>query len=304
MTARDDRAEAPPKSGGRSPTATDPPAATDYQDPPMTLWEHLAELRRRLVYSLVSILLGCLLAWNFREQLMTVLVEPFATAWRVERIGEEITLHFATPGAAFIAYLKLALLGGTALASPMIFYQIWRFVAPGLYAREKRYVIPFVISSSALFVGGGYFGWRAAFPIAFRYLLSMSGNLGAQDIAIVPTVMMGEYITFVTRMLLAFGLIFEIPLMIFFLSIAKIINYLHLIHYGRWFVLVAFLVAAVFTPPDIASQLLMAIPMVVLYGVSILLALIFGPKPTAAQREAYARRKQRKREARNERKRG
>ncbi|MBW2524350.1 MAG: twin-arginine translocase subunit TatC [Deltaproteobacteria bacterium] len=264
----------------------------------MTLWEHLTELRRRLVYSLLTMFIGCMLAWYFREQLMSELVEPFAMAWRIEKLGDEITLHFATPAAAFIAYLKLALLGGTALASPMIFYQIWRFVAPGLYAREKRFVIPFVISSSLLFVGGGYFGWRAAFPIAFRYLLGLSGNLGAQDIAIVPTVMMGDYIDFVTRMLLAFGLIFEIPLLVFFLSIAKIINYLHLIHYGRWFVLGAFAVAAVFTPPDIASQLIMAIPMVVLYGVSILLAMIFGPKPSAAQREAYERRKARKRAAR------
>lgn len=128
-------------------------------------------------------------------------------------------------------------------------------------------------------------------------MLSLSGNLGSQDIAIVPTVMMGDYITFVTRMLLAFGLIFEIPLLVFFLSIAKIINYLHLIHYGRWFVLCAFLVAAVFTPPDIASQLLMAIPMIVLYGVSIVLSMIFGEKPSQAQRDGYARRKERKRKA-------
>ena len=302
MSAGSDKAQAGEAKGAQKEPGD--AATTGYDDPPMTLWEHLGELRKRLVYCLLAIAAGCALAWNFREQLMTFLVEPFATAWRVENIAEEVTLHFATPGAAFIAYLKLALLGGMALASPMIFYQLWSFVAPGLYSREKRYVIPFVISSSALFVGGGYFGWRAAFPIAFRYLLGLSGNLGAQDIAIVPTVMMGDYITFVTRMLFAFGLIFEIPLLVFFLSIAKVINYLHLIHYGRWFVLCAFLVAAVFTPPDIASQLLMAVPMILLYGVSILLSLVFGPKPSQAQREAYARRKQRKRERREREKRG
>jgi sec-independent protein translocase protein TatC len=147
-------------------------------------------------------------------------------------------------------------------------------------------------------VGGGYFGWRAAFPIAFRYLLGLSGTLGAQDIAIKPTVMMGDYITFVTRMLVAFGLMFEIPLVVFFLSIAGVVNYLHLIHYGRWFVVVAFAIAAVFTPPDIASQLMMAIPMIVLYGSSILLAWIFGRRPSQAQRDAYAARKRRKRERR------
>ena len=265
-----------------------------YADPPMTIWQHLDELRKRIMLSLVAWFAGCIAAWAIREQILSVLVTPFVDAWHAQKLGSEVTLHFATPGAAFVAYLKLSMLGGTALAAPVIFYQLWRFIAPGLYAREKRFVIPFVLSSTVLFVGGGYFGWKAAFPLAFRYLLSLSGTVGTQGISIVPTVMMGEYISFVSQLLLAFGLIFEIPILVFFLSIAGIVNYLHLIHYARWFILIAFIVAAVLTPPDVASQVAMALPMVVLYGGSIFVAMIFGKKPTEAQRRKYAEAKKAK----------
>ena len=272
-----------------------PYRAEPEHDKPMTIWEHLTELRKRLIYAMLAWVGGCVAAWGFREELLAILVKPFAEAWRAQKIGPEVTLHFATPGAAFVAYMKLAMLGGTALASPFIFYQLWRFVAPGLYAREQRFVIPFVLVSTGLFVGGGYFGWKAAFPVAFGYLLSLSGTVGTQGVTIVPTVMMGEYISFVTNLLLGFGVIFEIPVLVFFLSVAGIVNYLHLIHYARWAILVAFIVAAVLTPPDVASQLVMAIPMVVLYGGSIFVAMIFGKKPTAGQRQAYARKRRRAR---------
>jgi sec-independent protein translocase protein TatC len=266
-------------------------AASPEHDRPMTIWEHLTELRKRLIYALIAWVGGCVAGWSFREPLLAILVEPFAVAWRAQKIGPEVTLHFATPGAAFVAYMKLAMLGGTALASPVIFYHLWRFIAPALYAREKRFVIPFVVVSTGLFVGGGYFGWKAAFPVAFGYLLSLSGTVGTHGVTIVPTVMMGEYISFVTSMLLGFGVIFEIPVLVFFLSVAGVVNYLHLVHYARWFILVAFIVAAVLTPPDVASQLVMAIPMVVLYGGSIFVAMIFGKKPTTEQRQAYARKR-------------
>ncbi|MBI4701902.1 MAG: twin-arginine translocase subunit TatC [Deltaproteobacteria bacterium] len=259
----------------------------------MTLWEHLAELRRRLIYCLLTVAAGCLLAWEGREQILAFLVKPFADAWRAKGIPGQVTLHFATPGAAFVAYFELAMLGGFLLSTPMLFYQAWRFVAPGLYAREKRYVVPFVLSSTVLFVGGGLFGWRAAFPIAFEYFLSLSGTLQGQGVAIVPTVMMGDYLSFVAFMLLAFGIVFEIPVFILFLALAGIVNYLHLIYYGRWFVLGAFIVAAIVTPPDVTSQVLVAIPMCVLYAASIVLAYFFGPKPTAEQRRRYSWRKKR-----------
>ncbi len=266
----------------------------EYADTPMTLWEHLAELRKRMIFCLIALLIGAIVAWEYRETLLTFLVTPFADAWRAEKLPGEPMLHFQTPAAAFFAYFKISLLGAAVAGAPVIFYQIWAFVAPGLYKREKRYVIPFVFSSTVLFVGGGYFGWRAAFPLAFRYLLGLSGTLDTINVQVAPTVMMGDYISFVTRMLLGFGLIFEIPLFIFFLAIAGIVNYLHLIQYGRWFVVGAFVAAAIITPPDITSQVMMAVPMMVLYGGSIFLAMIFGKKPTEAQREAFRGRKKKK----------
>ncbi len=258
---------------------------------PMTFWEHLEELRKRLIWSILAFIGACVAAWEIRERILAVLVKPFHDSWRAQHIPGDPTLHFGAPGAAFVAYVKLSMIGGAALAAPLIFYQLWSFVAPGLYAREKKYIIPFVVFSSLLFVGGGYFGWRTAFPITFDYFLSMSGTVGDQGVTITPTVMMGEYLDFVSQLLLGFGLIFELPLFLLFLSIAGIVNYLTLWRFGRWFVLVAFVVAAIITPPDATSQLLMAIPMCVLYFLSIGLAYVFGKKPTAEQLQAHRDRK-------------
>jgi sec-independent protein translocase protein TatC len=284
-----------------------------YDDPPMTIWDHLSELRKRVIIILVVFVVCSGVAWEYRETLLAFMVKPYVDAWHDNGVPGEATLHFQSPAAAFFAYFKLSLLGGLAISSPIIFYQLWAFVAPGLYGREKRFVIPFVLSSSGLFVGGGYFGWRLAFPIAFKYLLGLGGGLDEllafQDVklTVTPTVMMGDYIDFVTRMLLGFGAIFEIPLIIFFLSVAGVVNYLQLIRFGRWYVVLTFLFAAIITPtPDISGQVLMAIPMLLLYAASILLAYFFGKPPTEAQREAYQARKaekKRQREVERERKR-
>ncbi|MCA9625593.1 MAG: twin-arginine translocase subunit TatC [Myxococcales bacterium] len=259
----------------------------------MTIWEHLAELRKRLIISIVVLLITGAVAWEFRETLLAFMVKPYVDAWRDNGVPGEPMLHFQTPAAAFLAYFKLSLLGGAVFAAPIIFWQIWAFVAPGLYSREKKWVIPFALSSTGLFIGGGYFGWKIAFPLAFKYLLGMGGNLTEillpldVELSVTPTVMMGDYIDFVTRMLLGFGLIFEIPLFIFFLSVAGLVNYLQLIRFGRWYVVVAFLVAAILTPPDASSQVMMAVPMLLLYVLSIGLAYVFGKPPTDAQRAAY-----------------
>lgn len=260
-----------------------------YNDPPMTIWDHLSELRKRVVIAVVALVIATAISWEFRETLLSFMTRPFVDAWTEQGISGKPMLHFQTPAAAFFAYFKLSLLGGVAIAAPVIFYQLWAFVAPGLYAKEKKFIFPFVLSSSTLFVGGGYYGWKFAFPLAFQYLLGLSGNIEQGGLDVTPTVMMGEYIDFVTRMLLGFGLIFEIPLFIFFLSVAGIVNYLQLIRFGRWFVVAAFVVAAIITPPDVVSQLMMAFPMLVLYAGSIILAYIFGKPPTEEQREAYRR---------------
>ena len=271
--------------------------AEQYDDPPMTIWEHLGELRRRLVVCIVALVITTSIAWTFQGDLLAFFAAPFLDAWT----SREMTgnpFNFKTPAEGFLAMFKLSLLGGAALCTPILFYQLWSFIAPGLYAREKKFVIPFVVSSTGLFVGGGYFGWKLVFPLAFNYLLSFAGKIEptfteVTNLTVQPTIMISEYIDFVTRMLLGFGLIFEIPLLIFFLSIAGVVNYLQLLRYGRWFVVSAFVAAAIITPPDITSQVMMAIPMVVLYSGSILLAYAFGKPPTDGQRAAYKHRKER-----------
>jgi len=208
-----------------------------------------------------------------------VLVYPFRKAWLVENLPGTPELHFAAPSDAFIAYMKQSMIAGLLFAAPVIFWQLWAFVAPGLYAKEKKTALLFVVSSTLLFALGGMFGWYVAFPVAFGYFLSLSGELGSNGMVITPTVMMTDYLDFVGKLFLAFGIIFEIPLVSLFLSIAGIVNYQQMWRFGRWFVLIAFIVGAVFTPPDVASQLIMAIPMCLLYLLSIGLAYVFGRKP-------------------------
>ncbi len=283
---------APTAKGGAS--AANAAQSPDEEDggSPMTFWEHLDELRKRVTVAMITLIVGAFGAFAWAPELLNLLTIPFQKAWKVNGLAGEGTMHFSSPGGAVIAYIKLSMVAGLTFAAPIIFYQLWSFVAPGLYAREKKFVIPFVVLSTLLFVGGGGFAYSIAFPITFNYFLSLSGPLGQGGISIVPTVMMGEYIDFCLQLLLAFGIVFELPLFLLFLSIAGIVNYLHLIRFGRWFVLLAFVFAAVFTPPDMTSQIVMAVPMIGLYVVSIGLAFVFGKPPTPEQREAYKRSKE------------
>jgi sec-independent protein translocase protein TatC len=264
----------------------------DEGGPPMTFWEHLDELRKRLTACVVTLVVAAFGAYYVKERLFALLTKPFSDAWRAKGLAGGPTMHFGTPAGSIIAYIKLSMVAGLVFSAPLIFYQLWSFVAPGLYAREKRFVIPFVLLSTLLFAGGGFFAWRAAFPFTFDFFLDTAGTVGGeQGITIQPTVMMDSYIDFALQMILAFGVMFELPLFILFLSLAGIVNYLQLIRFGRWFVLIAFIAAAIFTPPDMTSQVIMAVPMILLYGVSIILAFLFGKKPTEAQREAYRKKK-------------
>jgi sec-independent protein translocase protein TatC len=244
-------------------------------DEAMSFWEHLEELRRRLIYMLISFVMGAVAAWTLRERLLNWLTAPFASAWTQAALAGAPALHFPAPQSLFVAYMKLSLIGGLIFSLPILLYQLWAFVSPGLYSKEKRYAVPFVVSSCGLFALGAWFGWRFAFPAAFRYLLSFSGRIGP-NIVVEPAVMVDEYIEFVSRLLLAFGTVFELPVLVFFLSIAGIINHTHLIKFFRVFVVIAFIIAAVITPPDPLSQLILAIPLCGLYGISIGVAYLFG----------------------------
>jgi sec-independent protein translocase protein TatC len=271
-----------------SATSPKPSAAPDdvpEDDVPMTIWEHLEELRKRLVWSMAALIIGMLAAWQYKEKLLELLVHPFRESWMAQGLAGPTTLHFAGPGDGMLAYFKLSMIGGAAVAAPVVFYQIWSFVAPGLYAKEKRFVIPFVFFSTVLFVGGGYFGFRLAFPMTFGFFLSASGTIG-DSITITPTVMMAEYISHVTTWLLAFGLIFEIPLFLMFLGMAGIVDHKALIRFSRYWVFIAFVVAAVITPPDVVQQLVIAAPMCALYFFSIGLVYLVQKRMTPEEKEA------------------
>ena len=141
-------------------------------------------------------------------------------------------------------------------------------------------MIPFVGFSTFLFVGGSLFGWRVGSPLTFEYFLGLAGTAHDAGVTVRPVIMIGPYLDFVTQMLLAFGLIFELPVLVLFLSMAGVVNYLQLMRFGRWFVLVAFTIGALVTPPEITSQIAMSVPLCVLYVVSIGLAYLFGKRPS------------------------
>jgi sec-independent protein translocase protein TatC len=248
----------------------------------MTFWEHLEELRSRMLRMLIAFVVGGVVAWFFREKILVVLTKPFVDAWSAGHVGGIAALHFPAPASLFVEYVKVAALAGAVLALPIVLYQLWAFVAPGLYTREKRYAVPFVLSSCALFAGGAYFGYKTAFPVAFKFLLSFSGPVGLEGFEVKPTVMIGDYVDFVWRMFVAFGAVFELPVLVLFLSLAGVIDHTHLIKFSRYFIVIAFVIAAILTPPDVLSQFLLAIPLCLLYLISIALAWLVSRRRKAS----------------------
>lgn len=248
------------------------------QDAGMTVLEHLQELRKRLILALLGTVPGIAVAWYFKEILLEFLLAPLARAWL--RLGmEEPVIHFANPVDPFIAYLKIAIVAGLLFSSPWVFWQVWAFVAPGLYRREKRLAIPFVVGSTVFFCGGAFFGYGAVFPPAFELFLGMSGSLPQGSMDLQPTIMLTEYLNLATRLLLAFGVVFEIPVAIAFLSLAGLVNWKQLLRFGRIWVVLSAVMAALLTPPEVTSQLMMVVPLVGLYFLSIGIAYLLGPRP-------------------------
>jgi sec-independent protein translocase protein TatC len=259
-------------------TKPKPPELEPPDDEPMTVFEHLGELRTRLIRSLLGILPGIALAWGLREQLLDFLVAPLSTAWMKLKLGEP-TLHFANPVDLFVAYFKIAVMCGLIFASPWIAYQMWSFVAPGLYSREKMYAVPFALASAVFFAGGAFFGYAEVFPFGFESLLGMSGMLPSHIVRVQPTIMIDEYLGFATGMLLAFGVVFEVPVVLTFMAFAGVVNWKQLLAFSRYWILIASILAAVLTPsPDVGSMLMMMGPLVVLYYMSVAIAYFIGPK--------------------------
>jgi sec-independent protein translocase protein TatC len=247
-----------------------PPQGSD--DARMPLIQHLTELRSRLIRSLIAVLIGFLLAYAFADQLFGLLTWPLRSAGhnKVMLIGTGV-------GEAFFTKLKVALIAGLFVASPAVFLEIWKFIAPGLYAAERRLAKPFVFFATAFFLAGGYFCWAVVFRIGYAFFLAQYASIG-----VTPTLRISEYLAFSAKLLLAFGITFEMPIFAFFFTRLGLIDYRGMIHYFRYAVLAIFVVAVALTPPDMVSPFLLAIPLLLLYGLSIAVSYLFRIQPTTA----------------------
>ncbi len=239
--------------------------------------DHLEELRRRLIICFIAVAVGFLVAYGFAEEIFQVLMRPIIRVLPFENSSQKPSLIFTGIAEGFLTYLKVALLTGFFIAVPIIFYQLWKFVAPGLYRHEKRYVLPFVLLSTIFFVGGALFGYFVVFPIGFQFFIK---TFTTEFIKPLPSIK--EYLSFSTKLLMAFGIVFELPLLIFFLSRIGLVNAAFLSRQRKYAVLIIFIVAAIITPPDIISQLMMAGPLIVLYEIGVIVARLFGKKSTPA----------------------
>jgi sec-independent protein translocase protein TatC len=248
-------------------------------DVPMTVWEHLGELRKRLILSIVGLLPGVILAWVLHEELVDFLAEPLVLARVKLGMTGPAPLNYGNPVDPFVVYMHVSLVCGLLFASPWIAYQVWAFIAPGLYSREKRYAIPFAMASAIFFLGGAFFGYRSVLPVGFEALYGFSGQLPSHRVQVVPMLMLNEYLGFATQMLLGFGIVFEVPVVIAFLAMAGLVNWKQLLRFGRYWVLIASILAAVLTPsPDVGSMMMMMTPLVVLYFAAVGVAYLIGPK--------------------------
>ena len=233
----------------------------------LPLTAHLQELRKRLILSFIVVGIGFILCYAVKETIFDILAFPLL---KVMPAGG--SLIFTSVAEAFFTYMKIAFIAGLILVSPFILYQIWAFVAPGLYQKEKRYVVPFVLGGSLFFAMGVLFGYFVAIPIGFKFLLGFATDL------IKPMPSMKEYLSFSIKFLLAFGIVFEFPVVLVSLAKIGVIDAKMLGRQRKYAILLIFIFAAVMTPPDLISQVLMALPLMALYELSILLSKLFGKK--------------------------
>ncbi|WP_260737328.1 twin-arginine translocase subunit TatC [Tunturiibacter lichenicola] len=240
-------------------------AVTDRAElPGMSLMEHLTELRKRLIHSTVYLLIGFCIAYAFHVRLYGIIQKPLNDL--------HIALNYTHPTDPLNLYLKTALYGGIILASPFILYQVWLFIAPGMYANEKRYVIPFMAATIVLFLSGAWFGYHWVFPGALKVLI---GGFGKN---FNPVLTIEDYTNFFLAVILGLGVTFELPILIFFLALFGIVDAKFLVQHIRYAILAIFIIAAIICPtPDPIGMCLFASPMLVLYLIGVGIAFLVHP---------------------------
>ncbi len=233
----------------------------DIDDSQAPLLDHLIELRRRLLYCALALVLCFAVSFYFARPIFAFLVHPLVAAGQNK-------IFFTQLFEAFFVQIKVAFFAAMMAAFPIFATQLWQFVAPGLYRKEKRALLPFLLATPVLFIAGAALAYYMAIPIAVHFLLSYQGDLGGVEQEAIPTV--GPYLSFVMQFLFAFGLSFLLPILLMLLERAGIVTRKQLIAARRYAIVGAFGIAAVLTPPDIGSQLLLAIPLVILYEIALI----------------------------------
>ena len=240
----------------------------------MTFLEHLEDLRKRIFYSFIAVIVVVVPAWLFSKDIYNILSRPVT-----KYLPEGTKLAYTHLTAPFMLYIKVSFLTAIFVTAPFIFLQLWYFVAPGLYKKEKKYVYPFVIFTSFFFILGALFGYFVAFPFACNFFLKMGSEFQ-------PVITVDQYFSLALRLLLGIALVFEMPTLVFFLSRMGIITSRWMIKNFKYAVLAVFIIAAVITPsPDMINQSILAVPMLFLYGLSLLIVFIFEKKKAKRKSE-------------------
>jgi sec-independent protein translocase protein TatC len=236
----------------------------------MPLLAHLEELRKRVILSVLGVLVGFISCWSFADRIFSLMQQPIVGALRHHGIAGGLV--YLNPTEPFNLYLYVALVGGLFAASPFVFYQLWLFIAPGLYRKEKRYVLPFLLSTVGLFIAGGLFGYKMVYPASLDFLIGFGQQFQ-------PMITIGEYTRLFVTIIVGLGLIFEMPILVFFLALMRLITARWMWRNVRYSILVIFIIAAIVTPTaDILNMCLFAAPMIALYAISIGVAWLVNSK--------------------------
>ncbi|QDG51818.1 twin-arginine translocase subunit TatC [Persicimonas caeni] len=254
------------------PTPEQTPRQEALDEARMSIIEHLAELRTRLIYSIIAVFVGVIACWFFRDQIFTFLKQPLLMAAPEGQI-ELSNIHHKDLAEPVFAMLKTALVGGIFATSPFTLYQLWKFISPGLYSHEKKIAIPFVVLATLFFFGGAAFCYYFVLPYGFKFLMMFG-----LEVSSTPQLMMSEYLSLVTKLLLVFGVVFELPILSMFLSAMGVIDHNTLLRHWRAAVIGSFVAGALLTPADPMTQVLLAVPLCVLYFISIGVAFFFARK--------------------------